>query len=72
MIKRHVIRRAIKLSVLALIGTGVICLDTESSFAQARHQVSAMCRDRVNAKGVKGDNWKTEYQKCKADPENYK
>jgi hypothetical protein len=37
-----------------------------------RHQVSETCRALLDAKGLKGDARKTEYQKCKLDPINYK
>jgi hypothetical protein len=64
-------RRSANLAIVMLVGLGSIST-TESAFAQYRHQVNQMCQDRVKAKGLKGDSWKAEYQKCKLDPIGYK
>jgi hypothetical protein len=72
MATQHVIRRAVKASVLAMVGTGVILVGTQTSFAQFRHQKSAQCQSMVSAKGLKGDQRKSEYQKCMMDPTSYK
>jgi hypothetical protein len=69
MLEEIVAPKAIRIIVLAAIGLGAT---VDTSFAQFRHQQYQMCRDRVNGKGLKGDSWKAEYQKCKADPLNYK
>jgi hypothetical protein len=64
-------RRTVKLVVITVAGLTSIFV-TESAFAQYRHQVAQMCQDKVKAKGLKGDSWKAEYQKCKLDPIGYK
>ena len=64
-------RQALNLAIATLVGLGGI-VATESAFAQYRHQAAQMCQDKVKAKGLKGDNWKAEYQKCKSDPIGYK
>jgi len=72
MSKQSVIRRAVKASVLGMIGMGIMIANVEPSFAQYRHQKSAICQSMMNAKGLKGDMRKSEYQKCMIDPQNYK
>jgi hypothetical protein len=59
---------------LAVIMTLVISstINVKPAFAQYRHQVAQMCQDKVNAKGLKGDPRKAEYQKCRLDPIGYK
>jgi hypothetical protein len=64
-------RQAVNLAIVTLVGLGSI-VATESAFAQYRHQVAQMCQDKVNAKGLKGDARKGEYQKCRMDPISYK
>jgi len=71
MTRQVFIRGAIRIGFLSFIGISTI-IDTESSFSQGLHQAHAMCRDLVNAKGLKGDDWKKEYQKCTTDPQHYK
>lgn len=56
--------------VMILVASGAIA--TKPAFAQYRHQVAQMCQDKVNAKGLKGDPRKAEYQKCRLDPIGYK
>jgi hypothetical protein len=63
--------KAVKLAVISLLAISSVVV-TESAFAQYRHQVAQICQDKVKTKGLKGDAWKAEYQKCKLDPINYK
>lgn len=72
MSKQSVIRVAVKASVLGMNGMGAVIANVEPSFAQYRHQKSAICVSAMNAKGLKGDQRKSEYQKCMIDPQNYK
>jgi hypothetical protein len=46
-----------KLAVIVGVGLGSITV-TGPAFAQYRHQVAQICQDKVNAKGLKGDNRK--------------
>ncbi len=61
-------------SLILLAASLLLCAPTASSASprhnayMARHQ----CRDLVNAKGLKGDAWRAEYEKCKIDVINYK
>jgi hypothetical protein len=63
--------QAVNLAIVTLVWLASI-VTTESASAQYRHQVAQICQDKVNAKGLKGDARKGEYQKCKMDPINYK
>jgi hypothetical protein len=72
MVKQRIVRNTVKTGLVALIGIGVILVNSESSFAQYRHQKSAICNSLMNAKGLKGDQRKGEYQKCMMDPQGYK
>ena len=76
MFEQSFVRSAIKIGVLGLIGTGIIMIEPELSFAggtcNGRCQMHRNCGDRVKAKGLKGDQGKAEYQKCMMDPINYK
>jgi hypothetical protein len=73
--KQHVIRNAIKLSVLGLVGIGYMTAALQTAYAgncgghcQAGHR----CAELVKEKGAKGPEWRTEYNKCMTDPMNYK
>ena len=42
--------------------------------ANCRHSACSegpVCRDKVNAKGLKGPSWTAEYRKCMANPQGY-
>lgn len=73
--KQHVIRNAIKLSVLGLVGVSYMTVAVQTAYAgncgghcQAGHR----CAELVKEKGAKGPEWRTEYNKCMTDPMNYK
>jgi hypothetical protein len=72
MVKQRIVRDAVKTGLVALIGIDFMVVNSEPSFAQYRHQKSAICSSLVNAKGLKGDQRKGEYQKCMMDPQGYK
>lgn len=75
MIMQRVIRSAIILSALGLIGLGVLLTDTQTSFANCggHCQAGHMCGGMVEQKGIKDKNQRrTEFQKCMRDPQNYK
>jgi hypothetical protein len=64
---------------MACLAAGVAlaaCLPAEAAApgANCRHSAcreGASCRDLVNAKGLKGATWTTEYHKCMANPQGY-
>jgi hypothetical protein len=70
--KQCVVAGALRASVIGIIAIGVGAVGVEPSFAQYRHQKSAICSSMMNSKGLKGDQRKAEYQKCMIDPQNYK
>jgi hypothetical protein len=71
MVKQRIYRKTVTAGLPAMIAMGTI-VDTQPSFAQYRHQVNQICRGQVKAKGLKGDDYKKDYQKCKSYPQNYK
>ena len=74
--KQRVTYRAMRMSLLGLVGMGLMAMvDTQPSLAGncgGHCQAGKMCGSLVNQKGVKGAEKRTEYQKCMADPQNYK
>jgi hypothetical protein len=70
--KQCVVGRAARASIIGMIGIAIAIVDVEPSLAQYRHQKSAICSSMMNAKGLKGDQRKSEYQRCMIDPGNYK
>ncbi len=74
MVKQRIIRNAINLSILGLLGFGLLLVDAAPSFAYCggHCQMGKMCGDLVGKKGLKGDQKRDEYQKCMRDPTSYK
>ena len=75
MLKHSIVRSAVRVSVLALIGMGMAAADVQTSFAGSclgHCQAMKMCGDLVSRKGVKGSEKRDEYQKCMRDPTSYK
>jgi hypothetical protein len=64
--------RIARIVIFALTASGTM-VSADYAFAlNYRHQAAAMCDSLVGAKGLKGDARKAEYNKCRADPVNYK
>ena len=74
MTKQEIVRRAARVSVLGLFGVGLTIAGTQISLANCggHCQVMKRCVDLVKEKGTKRPEFRTEYNKCMADPENYK
>jgi hypothetical protein len=75
MLTHYFVRTIIRMSVLGVIGMGLVMVDTQTSFAMCKGghcQAVNMCGDLVSRKGVKGDQKRDEYQKCMRDPSSYK
>jgi hypothetical protein len=75
MLNQMIIRKASRVSVLGLIGLGLVLADVPTSFAGSclgHCQAMKMCGDLVSRKGVKGSEKRDEYQKCMRDPTSYK
>jgi hypothetical protein len=75
MVGQHIIRGAVRMGLLGLIGLGLAAADAQTSFAGnclGRCQAMKMCGDLVSRKGVKGDQKRDEYQKCLRVPSTYK
>jgi hypothetical protein len=64
--------RTARIVIFALTASGTM-VSADYAFAMGyKHQAAAMCNSLLDAKGLKGDARKAEYNKCKADPVNYK
>jgi hypothetical protein len=65
-----------KKSVLALVASTLICSALVSPLQARvyRNQVqnAAKCHAMIDSKGLKGDAFKGEMNKCKENPDNYK
>jgi hypothetical protein len=66
----------LKSHILAMVASALICFALVST-VQARvyrNQVqnAAKCHTMIDPKGLKGDAFKGEMNKCKEDPDNYK
>jgi hypothetical protein len=75
MLTHDIVQRAMRVSVLGLIGMGLAAADVQTSFAGncgGHCQAGKMCGDLVSRKGVKGSEKRDEYQKCMRDPSSYK
>ena len=62
----------VKTAIFALIASGMMVGADDSFAMNYNHQRAAMCNALVDSKGLKGDARKAEFQKCRADPINYK
>jgi hypothetical protein len=76
MIKKILVR-SIKMTLIGLMGMSIIVLDANPSFAEKGGGCgpgchNRLCQDLVKQKGLKGDEFKAEFNKCKADPASYK
>jgi hypothetical protein len=75
MLNQRILQKTGRLSVLGLVGFGLVLADVQTSFAGnclGRCQAMKMCGDLVSRKGVKGPEKRDEYQKCLKDPSSYK
>jgi hypothetical protein len=75
MFQQRVIRKAINLSVIGFFGLGLLAVDAAPSFAGncgGHCQAGKRCAELVKEKGVKGAEWRSEYNKCMTDTANYK
>jgi len=71
--KQGLFNRLAWASLIALIGAGVVVASVNSSFAaNDRGQKNHRCADLVNAKHLKGDERRAEWNKCQTDSTNYK
>ncbi len=82
MIKLFDIRKRLGVAVIGSIALSIGVLSVQPSFAGSGrgcvpgncpvYKVNAMCNQALNVKGLKGAERKTEFDKCKLDPFNYK
>jgi len=72
--KRSIVRSAVWMGVLGLIGMSLAMVDAQPSFANCggHCQVMKRCADLVKEKGTKHAEFRAEYNKCMTDPANYK
>jgi putative ubiquitin-RnfH superfamily antitoxin RatB of RatAB toxin-antitoxin module len=66
--------RKIAIATLAIGVTIAYCVPAGAVQHCTRLSCTAptVCRDAVNNKGLKGAAWQVQYDKCRADPSNYK
>jgi hypothetical protein len=77
MIKQSVIPSAMMMILVGLIGTTVLLLGTQMSFADpakcmGKCQANRMCTDLVAQKNLKDTERKAEHNKCIRNPMDYK
>jgi hypothetical protein len=73
MVKQGLFSDLSRAGLIALIGAGIVIASANSSFAaNDRGQKNHRCADLVNAKNLKGDARRAEWQKCQMDANNYK
>jgi hypothetical protein len=82
MIKLFDIRKPLGAAVIGSIALAIGVLSVQPSFAGSGHNcvvgncpdsvARRMCNSALNEKGLKGAERKTEFEKCKIDPLNYK
>jgi hypothetical protein len=75
MTQQHFVRNTIKMSVLGLVGIGYLTVAAQTAYAGncgGHCQAGKRCAELVKEKGIKGVEWRTEYNKCMTDPMNYK
>jgi hypothetical protein len=82
MIKLFDIRKPLGAAIIGSIALAIGVPSVQPSFAGSGRNcipgncpdyvARRMCNSALNAKGLKGDERKTEFEKCKNDPINYK
>ncbi len=73
MMKRGLFGELSRASLIAVIGAGIVLGGvSSSSAANDRGQKNHRCADLVNAKKLKGDARRAEWNKCQSDSINYK
>jgi hypothetical protein len=75
--QQNYVRSVVKAVVLASAAFGLVLADLQPSFAgcEARckaAQAAGICNSAMNQKGLKGEQRRAEFQKCKMDPYGYK
>jgi hypothetical protein len=75
MFMRGIVPNVVNIGAALLIGMGAMVVGPQLSFAGncgGHCQAGKRCASLVNQKGIKGSEWKTEYNKCMTDAPNYK